>query len=441
MIRKILFGFFLICLVNGQEWSLKLNRTEIKIKIDDTKEATFNISFPKIIPEKWKLIANTSDEDLVSIEVPEFKNITKENIVWNERIKIKGLNLGKTKITLNVITNEGISASSETLLVTIIRPERLIDTIFVISVATLVSILYINFGCAIDWQIICETMKKPIGPLIGGVCQFIIMPLIAFGIGQILFPNNPEMQIGIFFTGISPSGGASNMWTLLLGGNLNLSIAMTALSTLAAFVTIPLWVFTLGKYILEKGKLRVPYRNISTMAIGLIIPLGIGFLIQKKYPKLCKTMVRITKTFSSILILFIVIFAIITNFYLFKLFSWRIVLAGMGLPWLGFMCGLIAMTLFKQPVTDIKAIAIETGIQNTGIAIFLLKFSMSQPEADLTTVIPVSVAVMTPLPLLIGWIIKIVVDKKKKKLNGSSEIFETDHVPVTINSKEKSLQN
>lgn len=89
-------------------------------------------------------------------------------------------------------------------------------------------------------------------------------------------------------------------------------------------VTIPLWVFTLGKYILEKGNLRVPYRNISTMAIGLIIPLGIGFLIQKKYPKLCKRMVRITKTFSSILILFIVIFAIITNFYLFKLFSWRV---------------------------------------------------------------------------------------------------------------------
>lgn len=57
----------------------------------------------------------------------------------------------------------------------------------------------------------------------------------------------------------------------------------------------------------------------------------------------------------------------------------------MGLPWLGFMCGLITMTLFKQPITDIKAIAIETGIQNTGIAIFLLKFSMSQPEADLTT--------------------------------------------------------
>lgn len=437
MIKQIFIGIFFICLVNGQEWFLKLNPTEIKIQIDNIEEATFNISFPKIIPDKWKLIANISDKDLVSIEVPEYKNTTKENIIWNEKIKIKALNMGKTKITLNIITNEGILfASSDTLLVTIVRPERLIDTIFVISVATLVSILYINFGCAIDWQIICETMKKPIGPLIGGVCQFIIMPLISFGIGHILFPNNPEMQIGIFFTGISPSGGASNMWTLLLDGNLNLSIAMTALSTLAAFVTIPIWVFTLGKYILEKGNIRVPYRNIATMAIGLIIPLAIGFLIQKKYPKLCKIMVRLTKTFSSILILFIVIFAIITNFYLFKLFSWRIILAGMGLPWLGFICGLIIMTLFKQPIKDIKAIAIETGIQNTGIAIFLLKFSMSQPEADLTTVIPVSVAVMTPLPLLIGWIIKIIIDKKKKKLNGSSEKFETDSLPVNINNKQ-----
>lgn len=106
MIKKIFIGFFFICLVNCQEWSLKLNSREIKIQIDDIKEATFNISFPKIIPEKWKLIANISDEDFVSIEVPQFKNITKENIIWNEKIKIKALNLGKTKITLNVITNE-----------------------------------------------------------------------------------------------------------------------------------------------------------------------------------------------------------------------------------------------------------------------------------------------------------------------------------------------
>lgn len=58
---------------------------------------------------------------------------------------------------------------------------------------------------------------------------------LSFLIGCLLFADSPELQIGMFFTGISPSGGASNMWTLLLDGNLNLSITMTTICTIAAF--------------------------------------------------------------------------------------------------------------------------------------------------------------------------------------------------------------
>lgn len=43
------------------------------------------------------------------------------------------------------------------------------------------------------------------------------------------------MQLGMFFTGCSPGGGASNIWTVALGGNLDLSITMTAISTFASF--------------------------------------------------------------------------------------------------------------------------------------------------------------------------------------------------------------
>lgn len=57
----------------------------------------------------------------------------------------------------------------------------------------------------------------------------------------------------------------------------------------------------------------------------------------------------------------------------------------MGLPWLGFLFGMGVSILFRQPDQDIRAIAIETGIQNTGVSIFLLRFSLKQPEADLTT--------------------------------------------------------
>lgn len=60
----------------------------------------------------------------------------------------------------------------------VIRPERVIDRLFTGSVIALVCILYINFGCAMDWEVCRETIKRPIGPIIGSICQFILMPLV-----------------------------------------------------------------------------------------------------------------------------------------------------------------------------------------------------------------------------------------------------------------------
>lgn len=57
----------------------------------------------------------------------------------------------------------------------------------------------------------------------------------------------------------------------------------------------------------------------------------------------------------------------------------------MALPYLGFSAAFILSKILRQPSPDCLAIAIETGIQNTGIAIFLLRFSLTQPAADLTT--------------------------------------------------------
>lgn len=84
----------------------------------------------------------------------------------------------------------------------------------------------------------------------------------------------------------------------------------------------------------------------------------------------------------------------------------QIIVAGLGLPWLGYMFGYITAKIFRQPNPDAIAISVETGIQNTGISIFMLTFALEQPMADLTTVVPVSVAIMTPFPLLGLYIIK-----------------------------------
>lgn len=93
--------------------------------------------------------------------------------------------------------------------------------------------------------------------------------------------------------------------------------------------------------------------------------------------------------------------------------SFQIVLAGIGLPWLGYMFGWIVSKIFRQSNADAIAVSVETGVQNTGIAIFLLTFALEQPMADLTTVVPVSVAVMTPFPLLAVYIAKKIKSRRE----------------------------
>uniref|UniRef100_A0A1A9WDB0 Sodium-bile acid cotransporter n=1 Tax=Glossina brevipalpis TaxID=37001 RepID=A0A1A9WDB0_9MUSC len=321
---------------------------------------------------------------------------------WQGNITIDLRFMGKAHIRtelVNTLTNNTKSCGNK-LKLTIIRQQRIIDYVFTGSVALLVSLLYIIFGAALDLTILRNLLRRPVGPAIGFLSQFLLMPLLSYGIGYLIFPNSVDMQLGLFFTGVSPSGGASNMWSVILGGNINLSILMTTLSNFAAFGMMPLWIFTLGSLIFARGNMHVPYKNITIFAVSLIVPLAIGLAIQKFSPRITRVLMRLLKPASSCLILFIVIFAIITNLYLFELFSWQIVLGGLLLPWLGYILAWLLAKMLHQNAVDSLTIAIETGIQNTGIAIFLLRFSLPPPQDDLTTVIPVSVAIMTPFPLL-----------------------------------------
>jgi sodium/bile acid cotransporter 3/5 len=67
----------------------------------------------------------------------------------------------------------------------------------------------------------------------------------------------------------------------MFGGNLNLSITMTAVSTFSAFFMMPLWLFTLGSVIFEETDIKIPYHKIVTYAVCLVVPLGIGLLIAR----------------------------------------------------------------------------------------------------------------------------------------------------------------
>ena len=121
-----------------------------------------------------------------------------------------------------------------------------------------------------DKDIVVKVFKKPVGPIVGFVSQFLFMPLFSFLVGWIITDDylfrsdqkaihaslsninlNLLLRLGLFVLGTCPGGTGSNFWTLLLNGDINLSITMTFVSTVAALGMMPLWIFLMAPLLTE----------------------------------------------------------------------------------------------------------------------------------------------------------------------------------------------
>jgi len=410
---------FTIAIADDDEWILTFNSTNVnKLEMGSSTEIAFSAHTNTSLNNKHlQLQVISSDED-VAYTSRQFFDLSQNRNTWTFSFNLTSEFLGYTKLYLRVVELENntivsVKNSSDAHMnIEVVRKPQLIDKIFVICVAGLMSIIFINLGCALDVEQLKQCVRKPIAPAASFFAQFLVLPILSFFYAKLVFPNSVPMQLGLFFTGISPGGGASSVWALLLGGNINLSIVLTTAGTLECFIMIPFWVLFLGQHIFTMGEMPVPYSRIGSSIVALIIPLCIGYSIQKFLPRVSRIMIRVLMPLSSCLIIFIIVFATVTNLYLFKIFSWKIILAGALVPWTGYLIGLLTSLSARLSCPDIISMTIESGIQNTGIAIFMLKFCLGQPAADLTTVIPVAVALMTPIPLLIGFIVKKYFGKK-----------------------------
>merc|ERR1719420_520544 len=204
---------------------------------------------------------------------------------------------------------------------------------------------------------------------------------------------------------------------------------MTAVSTFSAFFMMPFWIYVLGEVIIDNTQIVIPYFKITTYAVMLVVPLLMGVSIRKCLPKVADVLVKILKPMAFFLIIFILVCGIWSQFFMIKLITWQVAVGGFSLPWLGFAFGCLFSKLCQRERKDIIAIAIETGIQNTGMAIFMLWFTLDHPAGDLAAVVPVAVATLTPFPLLFALIYYNA--KRRFFSNEGQEMVEK------INEKEK----
>ncbi|VDM02829.1 unnamed protein product [Schistocephalus solidus] len=313
----------------------------------------------------------------------------------------------------------------------ILRKSGIVDRIFRIGLIILLFVVSFLMGCELDIDILRKHLRKPIGPVIGFSCQFILMPAIALALAK-LCPISPEFGFGLFVIGSAPGGGASNVWTRLLGGDLNLSITMTLISSLAALGMIPLLLFTLGNLLNPLSVGRLPYGMITVQILYIFLPIAGSLLLRRIRPSLADKLRLGVRPTALIFLLYVVIFGSVAYLPIYRLMARYplLLVAGATLPYVGFLLGFIFARLLCRPWPVVTAIAIETGVQNSGVAILILINAMPQPEGDMGAIMPIIVALMTPLPLLCAFLVHSLVSlvKRKKEKMSPTELDDSDAI-------------
>lgn len=241
-----------------------------------------------------------------------------------------------------------------------------------------VALAIIMFGIALDIRVdeFKRLMKNPRIVLVGLFSQFVMLPLLTYLMVIIIKPY-PSIALGMILIGACPGGNVSNFFSKLANANAALSVSLTAIATLISVVMTPLnfqlysSLYSPTREILKTIHLD-PFALTKLVILILGIPLIVGMVMGHYLPQLSQNIAKILKPISMIFFLILLIVAFQQNWELFVkhiyLVFWLVVAHNV----LAYVLGFYTAKSFKLNYKDQKTIAIETGIQNSGLGLLLI---------------------------------------------------------------------
>ena len=236
----------------------------------------------------------------------------------------------------------------------------------------ILALMMLGLGTSLTINDFTRVIKNPKDFLVGLICQLILLPIVAFTLIKLL--NTPaELALGVMIIAAVPGGVTSNIYTKFANGDVALSISLTAIISLISIITVPFIVFKSAE-IFEVSFLS---KDISMIGISIkmffvvTVPVIIGMIIRKFFSDYIALKSNlITKV--SVILFIIVLFGIYVS-------EWDKII-----PFLT-SAGLIATTLnitmmiigyyvakiFATGIAQQKCIALECGLQNGTLAVFI----------------------------------------------------------------------
>ncbi|XP_059355923.1 ileal sodium/bile acid cotransporter-like [Carassius carassius] len=262
----------------------------------------------------------------------------------------------------------------------------ILNVVMSTTLTIMLALVMFSMGCTVEARKLWKHIRRPWGIIIGFLCQFGIMPFTAFAL-SLIFNVLPIQAIVIIVMGCCPGGSSSNVFCYWLDGDMDLSISMTACSSILALGMMPLCLFIYTTVWTSGDAIQIPYDSIGITLVSLLVPVCIGMYTKHRWPKAAK---KILKVGSVVGILLIIIIAVIGG-VLYQS-SWTIApslwIIGTIYPVIGFGLGFLLARFVGQPWNRCRTIALETGMQNSQLASTITQLSFSPAELELMFAFP-----------------------------------------------------
>jgi BASS family bile acid:Na+ symporter len=236
--------------------------------------------------------------------------------------------------------------------------------------------LMVGIGCSLEFTDIKHVAKEKKSILLGLFLQYISMPLIAYLI--LSFTNLDSLtRYTILLIACCPGGSTSNMFTFFSKGDVTLSLLLTTLTTLFAFVMTP----TLLSLVGGMESVSIPYKNIAATLLFTLFPVFVGFFIRYKSKKYAVKIEKIGTKIGHLAVVIMIGIWFPKVFDVLKSQDHVVFLSLLSMCIFAVLTSLCISLLVTKDRRISKTLSFETGIQNAPLAFAIITLSFVKDTA------------------------------------------------------------
>lgn len=234
-------------------------------------------------------------------------------------------------------------------------------------ISILLGIVMFGMGLTLSLNDFKMVLKAPRDVFIGIAAQFLIMPLIAYGLCVVL-DLPPEIAVGVILVGCCPGGTASNVMTFLARGDVALSVTITSCTTLLAPIVTPALIYLFARQWISIDPAGMFWSICQIVLFPIIAGAAIHTILGSKRLEIATTVLPLISVVAIVMIMCAVVAVSQPKIATTGPMVFAVVVLHNGL---GLLLGYVIAKLFGMPISRRKCLSIEVGMQNSGLGVAL----------------------------------------------------------------------